>query len=249
MAATRYKSPALLPREVANESTAKIALLTGVLKPEQQIRTTSVAGSPAVEGAFSVGEVTVNLIIVKHGLDLYMISGAASRDVIDEVLQSIEFDEKPSRVEAGGVSMVLPPGWRRLAASELAKFDPATIMAIKHDVTGHTFAAAIPLLKQPVPKLIEGGSAVEIGRVVAALEARHFHAMPVDVRETKLDGVPAAEWRLTYQVEGAKELMFSHMILFVRGNEFLTLGYVSPADDETDKKTFAEVVRSVRIAK
>lgn len=234
-----------IPVEMANESMAKLAQLTGM----NAIHTMSVAGFPAVEGTLSAGEATVNQVIVKHGLDLYMITAVASRDVLDEVLQSIAFDEKPPRVDAGGVSMMLPSGWRRLAASELANLDPATIMTIKHDVAGHAFAAVIPLLKQPVPKKIKGGSAVEIGRVIAAVSARHFHAAPVDVHETILDGVPAAEWRLTYKREEPTETLFSHMILFVRGKEFLTLGYVAPDDDEADKKTFAEVVKSVRIAK
>ncbi len=171
----------------------------------------------------------------------------------------------------GGLTLVVPDGWRQLDAAELERLTPKTqpqnefqrrlkegshpapLIAMKHDVEGSSISAGVQVFRAPIPKSMRYASSIELARMAAfGATAAYRGTTEVEPRELTVAGRPAAEFVQRYTLvgqDGTKHDMRSRLVVIATGDVFYNIGYAGPAADADDFKTFDQIVRSATLAR
>ena len=261
--ATVQISRTAIPLELRKQSPAE--LMKSIL-PESEPRAATIAGVP--------GARTKTAAVAIRGDYVYLFNfGGDQSAAFDAILKSAELTDEPIRIEAKGLSMQLPDGWRQVGTAELDALRPTLKpqneqqqkladdrgnvpgppLAMKRDVSTGTLSASVQADRKPIMPQIAGASSVEIARIVStAAVATYRGTVEVEPHEITVGGLPAAEFIQHYtlvETNGSHE-MRTHMVFIVRKDDFYLIGYVGPADDAEDAAAFKDVVlKSVKIGK
>lgn len=90
------------------------------IRSDLQPRERTIANTPAIEIDRTVNSIPLRQFLIVRGETAYIITAGRNTEtdaVIDDLLASIEF-MKSVRIEAGGISMELPDGWRQIERDE-----------------------------------------------------------------------------------------------------------------------------------
>jgi hypothetical protein len=189
---------------------------------------------------------------------------------MNHLIATLLFAVVTARSSAGGITIALPEGWRRLDAAEAKALKPELkpqnklqrrlaegpggpdpLIAMKHDVPG-SIAASVQVFLRPVPAEMRYASSIELARVIAfASVATYRGEYEASPHETTVGGLPAAEWVAHYTLveTGGSHAMKMRGVIVARKDKFYLVGYSAPATDSADFELFESVVKSIKFSK
>jgi hypothetical protein len=238
------------------------------IRSDLQPRELTIANTPAIEIDRTVNSIPLRQFLIVRGETAYIITAGPDTDaVIDDLLASIEF-MKSVRIEAGGISMELPDGWRTMERDEAQvratkvrdqtplrsngeTAEASDLLIMMRNTAETRISPTIRATLVADPPNRGGESSREIAQHVAAATARASHGRCDDVHETKIAGREGAEWRMHYtltETTGQTTEMFGHFVIVARKSDYYTIAFVGPAMDTRDAKVFEDVLQSVTIA-
>jgi hypothetical protein len=252
-----------LPQTMRQKS--PVELLSSLL-PGGEPASTTIAGLPAARRNDAA------IAIRGDSIYLFVFTGDETT-AFDAILKSAELSDEPTRIEANGLSLQLPDGWRQVSTAELDELRPklnpqnklqqqvaddrgkvpGPPLVMKHDTGKGTMSASVQADRKPIPPIVQGASSIGIARMISAQAlATYRGTIEVEPHEITISGMPSAEFVQRYtlvETNGSHE-MKTHMVFIARKDDFYLIGYVAPADDAEDAKVFRDVVlKSVKIAK
>ena len=189
---------------------------------------------------------------------------------MNHIIATLLFAVVTSRTSAGGVTIALPEGWRRLDAAEAKALKPELkpqnklqrrlaqepegrlpLIAMKHDVPG-SIAAGVQVFLNPVPAEMRYASSIELARVIAFASVAAFQGKyDASPHETTVGGLPAAEWVAHYTLveTGGSHAMKMRGVIVAVKDKFYLVGYSAPESDSADFELFETMVRSIQFNK
>ena len=189
---------------------------------------------------------------------------------MSHIIAALLFAIVSARSSVGVVTIDLPEGWRRLDRAEAKtlkpelkpknKFQrriaeepdgPDAMIVMKHDVPG-SIAASVQVFLNPVPAEMRYASSIELARVIAFVSVATFRGeYEVSPHETRVGGLPAAEWVAHYTLveSGGSHAMKMRGVIVAMRDQFYLVGYSAPATDSADFELFDTMVRSIKFSK
>ncbi len=135
------------------------------------------------------------------------------------------------RIAAGKVSLTIPAGWRAATRAEMASSGetPPTLAVVRAD------NATVAVLESPIPAEARAWPVMQIagGSVPLLLLASKDASVATPLHETKVAGLPAAEWIASYATAKPDDSR-ARVIVVLRGETEYTLVASGPAENRSD---------------